>query len=65
MKKRNYISNLLGTLLGFFPRLPHKRNKPLPQGNRSLPTEMQKEIMAKAQAKRDRKKARSQGWYNG
>ena len=34
-------------------------------GNRSLPSELQKEIKAKAEAKRLRKMARPRGWYNG
>ena len=33
--------------------------------NHRLPKAVQNEIIAKAQAKRERKMARPQGWYNG
>ena len=33
--------------------------------NYRLPKEIQEQIIAKAQAKRERKLARPQGWYNG
>ena len=33
--------------------------------NHRLPKEVQKQIIAKAQAKRERKMARPHGWYNG
>lgn len=33
------------------------------QGNKMLPPHMQQEVMAAAQAKRERKLARPQGWY--
>ena len=42
----------------------HKQHHYRPSNHR-LPKEVQKQIIAKAQAKRERKMARPQGWYNG
>lgn len=57
-------SDLLAALMGFFGAGP-TAGKPTPSGNRAAPTHIQQEIMAKAQAKRERKMQRPQGWYNG
>lgn len=65
MKKIFPNAGLLSALLGFFGGNRLRRHVRVPSGNRALPPHMQQEIMAKAQAKRERKMQRPQGWYNG
>lgn len=64
-KHKSVNPGLLATLLGFFGAGRMRRSVRVPTGNRSLPPHMQQEIQAKAQAKRERKMQRPQGWYNG
>lgn len=49
-------------LFGGLSRAVRSRRVPT---NHRLPKEVQKQIIAKAQAKRECKMARPQGWYNG
>ena len=65
MFRRTGKSGLLAAMMGLFGAGRIRRNVRVPTGNRSLPPHMQQEIQAKAQAKRERKMARPQGWHNG
>ena len=55
---------LLAALMGFFGA-GQSTEKRRPSGNRAAPPHIQQKIQAKAHAKRERKFARPQGWYNG
>lgn len=54
---------LLATNYGTSPA--HKRPYQHVPTNHRLPKEIQKQIIAKAEAKRQRKMARPNGWYGG
>ena len=57
-------AGLLAALMGFFGAA-RGAGRRRPSGNRAAPPHIQQEIQAKAHAKRERKLARPQGWYNG
>lgn len=55
------LSRYFGTGRGYRSRKEHCYCP----SNHRLPKEVQEQIIAKAQAKRERKMARPQSWYNG
>lgn len=55
------LSRYFGTGRGYRSRKEHYYCP----SNHRLPKEVQEQIIAKAKAKRERKMARPQGWYNG
>ena len=66
MDRRNpqqkfYGASMLENLKRFFG-MDYKKK---PSGNRAMPPHLQQETQARAQAKRERKLDRPQGWYNG
>lgn len=63
-KRSGKNADLLAVLMGFFGSA-RGGGKRQPSGNRAAPPHIQQEVQAKAHAKRERKLARPQGWYNG
>lgn len=68
MKSSTPMLGMLSLLNRYFgisrSQRSHKQHHYRPSNHR-LPKEVQEQIIAKAKAKRERKMARPQGWYNG